>query len=431
MKHSYNVLLVFLVIFNFKIPVIQYSAVFAGMLSTVTYARHPAYTVVLKKVISKKYIVAVALTLLGLILLLPVSPILHQTYDFSILKPYFLQLILICITIYILPILIINAEENIFLYFLKIIVTVFFIQSLIEICAFVFPPFANVVHFFQKDEIAEMNMGGLRALALTGNPFFSLSASFGLLYIVLFKYFQEQGRHIFSLANIGVFAICVIGTFFAGRTGFIGILFGLMLLIFSARSLYFKLGSIVKIFIILSVAITIVILMLPADIYNMVFDKLLPFAFEFVYSYLEGGTVATTSTDTLSNMYFPISAQTFILGDGRYMDVSGSGYYMSTDAGYMRQILFFGIFGTLIMFIYQIVYFARPVMVALNRKLLSQRYNDLLFFFIVFAYMLLVHYKGEVIGFLPEIQIMLLIVFMGYLNQYSFLPIAKYPGNDK
>ncbi|TWF44333.1 hypothetical protein FHW36_101253 [Chitinophaga polysaccharea] len=431
MKHSYNVLLVFLVIFNFKIPVIQYSAVFACMLSTVTYARHPKYIAVLKKTASKKYIAAVPLTLLGLILLLPLSPILHQTYDFAILKPYFLQLILICITIYILPILIINAEENIFLYFLKIIVTVFFIQSLIEIFAFMLPPFANLVHFFQKSEIAEMNMGGLRALALTGNPFFSLSASFGLLYIILFKYFQEQGHRIFSLSNVGVFAVCVIGTFFAGRTGFIGILFGLALLIFSARSIYFKLGSIVKIFSILTIAIGIIILLLPAEIYDLVVDKLLPFAFEFVYSYIEGGTVTTTSTDALSNMYFPISIQTFILGDGRYMDFNGSGYYMSTDAGYMRQILFFGVFGILAMFIYQMVYFVKPVLVALNRRLLSQRYNDLLFFLIVFAYMLLVHYKGEVIGFLPEIQIMLLIMFTGYLSQYYFSPIAKYPANEE
>lgn len=423
MKHAYSILLVFLVLFNFKVPLIQYSAVVALLLASTTYALKPSYTIVLRMLFRKKYILAVWLGLLGIICLLPVSPVLHQTYDFSMIKPYVLQFVLVTIAIYILPILIVNAEGDKFIHFLKLIIIVFFIQSVIEILAFTIAPFAAVVHFFQKSEVADMNMGGLRALALTGNPFFSLSASYGLLYIILFKYFLETQSRVLNWKNIVVLLICIIGTFFAGRTGFVGLLFAIAFYAVYWRGVYFKMASVLKMLIIIAVAVAALLLVLPPAVNEMIFDKLLPFAFEFVYNYLEGSGVSTASTDVLSDMYFPISTSTFFLGDGRYTE--GTGYYMSTDAGYMRQVLYFGVFGTLMLFIYQMCYFLAPFLCALNRPSLRQRYNDLVFLFFVLSYLLTAHYKGEVIGFLPEVQVMLIIVFGGYLVSYYYEPLYE------
>ncbi|HEY1202195.1 MAG TPA: hypothetical protein VGE79_14480, partial [Niastella sp.] len=420
MKNAYCILLVFLVLFNFKVPLIQYSAVVALLLASTTYALKPSYTTVLLTLFRKKYILAIWLGLIAIICLLPVSPILHQTYDFTIIKPFVLEFVLVTIAIYILPILIVNAEGDTFLYFLKLVITVFFVQSLIEVFAFALPPFAAVVHYFQKSEVADMNMGGLRALALTGNPFFSLSAGFGLMYIFLFKYFLEKQARVLNWKNIMVLLVSIIGTFFAGRTGFVGLLFAIAFYIAHWRGFYFKTVSVFKMLGIVTIAVAALLLVLPPAVNEMIFDKLLPFAFEFVYKYLEGSGVSTTSTDALSEMYFPISIQTFFTGDGKYTE--GTGYYMSTDAGYMRQVLFFGVFGALALFMYQMCYFLTPFFCALNRPTLRQRYNDLLFLFFILAYLLTTHYKGEVIGFLPEVQVMLIIVLGGYITSYYYKP---------
>ncbi|WP_157625846.1 hypothetical protein [Sphingobacterium sp. B29] len=53
-----------------------------------------------------------------------------------------------------------------------------------EIAAFVNPSIKSIVSFFQKDLVSQKDMGGIRALALTGNPFFDLAAGFGLIFIV-------------------------------------------------------------------------------------------------------------------------------------------------------------------------------------------------------------------------------------------------------
>nr|WP_227575029.1 hypothetical protein [Acinetobacter baumannii] len=61
---------------------------------------------------------------------------------------------------------------------------------------------------------------------------------------------------------------------------------------------------------------------------------------EPILNYINEGSFASTSTDALQNMYFPLTEQQYLIGDGRYMD--GESYYMATDAGYMRFTLFYG-----------------------------------------------------------------------------------------
>lgn len=47
----------------------------------------------------------------------------------------------------------------------------------------------------------------------------------------------------------------------------------------------------------------------------------------------------------LSHHYFHMEVSTFLFGDGYYVSPTGRGYYMWTDAGYMRNLLYFGIGG--------------------------------------------------------------------------------------
>ena len=68
--------------------------------------------------------------------------------------------------------------------------------------------------------------------------------------------------------------------------------------------------------------------------------------FELLINYKEGYGFVTDSSDGLLKMYdIKIKFDTFLIGDGFYIDKATGGYYMKNDIGFVRMILYFGIFG--------------------------------------------------------------------------------------
>lgn len=57
------------------------------------------------------------------------------------------------------------------------------------------------------------------------------------------------------------------------------------------------------------------------------------------------------------NFYWLPDFFTFTFGDGLYSNPTGTGYYMGTDAGYMRRLLFFGIFASVFFYVIYMYYF--------------------------------------------------------------------------
>jgi hypothetical protein len=285
------------------------------------------------------------------------------------------------------------------------------------VLAFTSPTIADTVHLFQKDSVADMNMGGLRALALSGNPFFDLSAAYGLIYIYYFKYIIDEKQSRLNIKDTLLFAILFVGTFFAGRTGFVGLIIGLFFYFFAPGSLKLKTLSVLKIIAIFTGLAFLILMILPGEVREMVETRLLPFAFEFIYAYTDSGSITTKSSDSLSQMYFPLSVQTFFLGDGRYIMPNGD-YYRFTDAGYMRNVLYYGIAGPILLFIYQMQFFRKPIKIIIGKFSLyrKQAFSDLFFFLILIIYVLILHYKGEALGFLGNIQVIFLLTCISYYN---------------
>ncbi|MFY0699747.1 MAG: hypothetical protein JXR04_02955 [Bermanella sp.] len=77
-------------------------------------------------------------------------------------------------------------------------------------------------------------------------------------------------------------------------------------------------------------------------------------SFEILINFMERGEVQTSSTNLLYDMYFSVSTHTMIFGDGKYVNQDGS-YYMGTDSGYMRSILYWGLIGFIPSFISQVL----------------------------------------------------------------------------
>lgn len=419
MKKNYymnfiNIIVVFLYIFNFTIPIIKNSYVLSILISIIfIIGNRKISTNYITIFYKNKYTLYLFLYLFILILLsifrlIPNS----DTLQYSFLLPRLVQLIyigLLPIPLIYLFIQNINLEK-----YLLIIINVFLLQSIIQIIAFIFPQVQMLISYFHPEIFKELlaNYEGIRGLALAGNLFFSLSSIYGLVYIIYIYYITEYSKS-FNFKNIVVFMILVIGGLFTGRTSIIGLTLSIFLYLLINKTLFYKINNSIKIlgysFLILSIAI----LLLPNSISNIVFNKLLPFAFEFIYSYQNSNKISTSSTNHLISMLsVPLDPIDYIFGRGAYMNSDGT-YYMHTDSGYFRQILFWGIPGLTLTLAYQIHLIFYPVMKKTNVWNIN---NYKLFLIIVFVYTLILQIKGEVFAHMHYMSIILYSISMFFIK---------------
>ncbi|QES89196.1 hypothetical protein [Rhizosphaericola mali] len=82
----------------------------------------------------------------------------------------------------------------------------------------------------------------------------------------------------------------------------------------------------------------------------------LNYGFELFYSASEGKGLQTGSSNLLSWMLtiWPTSSKSWLIGDGMYSTSTGN-FYMRTDVGYARLLFYFGIFGMLSFYVYEIM----------------------------------------------------------------------------
>lgn len=391
-------ILSFFIIFNFPIPLVHSSLAISIFVLLVIFLISKDFQKEIFKLLKNKFLFC---SLLGTFLLIPIGisiAIIHETFDFSILKSNTLTIVTIVTTIFLFPLInkyVIKNQDNIKEMALFII-NIMAIQSVIEILAFLSPTVLSIVRFFQKEIVINLGIGynNLRALALTGNPFFSLSSAFGLTFILLFFSYSKEKEYWATLNFIYLFLLILIGSFFSGRTAFVGLIFGISYFLLSEKNILSKIKNLIIIILLITIFLLIFYVAIPDFIRIKIDNNLLPFIFEFLYNYSETGKLSTQSTDVLLNrMYFQLSFDTLLFGDGRYTNIDGS-YYMHTDSGYMRNLLFYGLFGLVYIIIIQWSFHIR-IFIIKEYRLLS---------IITFLYYLTLHYKGEALLYIPAIM---------------------------
>ncbi|GHV39966.1 hypothetical protein FACS189490_04410 [Clostridia bacterium] len=91
-------------------------------------------------------------------------------------------------------------------------------------------------------------------------------------------------------------------------------------------------------------------------------------------------------------MYFWPGFKTFLFGDGRYVGVTGIGYYMRTDVGVMRAMLFYGIFGEIIGYLVPAIII---IGIAKTYKYSVSRESTVLLCLLLFIQMFFFELKGD------------------------------------
>lgn len=417
----FHTIVIFLFIFSFKIPIIYNSTLLAMILIFPMLFRNTTWNRVFYIFNSKSFIhLFLALFLLGIV---SVSyTIFHGFDDYSFSIRFFYQIFYLILSALIVSCMLTrNPETNEKYYVLTLICNSFLLQSLIIIFAFSYSPFREIIQLFQDSDtikIAEQ-YGGVRGLALAGAQFFGLSIGYSFVVLILgFLYVKNA----ISTWRFSVFFLLyALAIFSVGRTGLIGLFFTIVYIMLASAIFDFKkIVRMCSVFILVCICTFFLIyLVVPGSIIDLLFERVLPFAFEFIYKYYEQGHLTTTSTSVLQNMYFELPEKTIFFGDDLYTNADGT-YYMYTDAGYMRVLLYGGIGMLFAMVLNQ---FWQMYILSVNMRKTLQEKNKLLLSFIV-VMLFIFQYKGEVISYLAMVQMLLFLITLSFsaanYNKYRY-----------
>lgn len=285
---------------------------------------------------------------------------------------------------------------------IKVFILATVMQSIIMVAMLVNPAIKDFFFALLKDTDARMRQnqisGGFRflGLALGGSWDLSIVQSLGIMSLALLI---KTGQYKINIKTVLFFLILTISTFLAGRTGIFGILLSLLLLIIPVKRSEVPLYKISK-FIVFLCLVTVPLFYfirgrIPDKVADILQSKFVPWAIEMFQN--DNGTVLETrSSNDLKTMYFMPATNTILLGDGYYKNQQDANrYYMDTDAGYMRHILFYGIPGTLLQLCFYLLLFYQMYKFS---NVLQPYLAAQLFVVFLSIYFFISHIKGDLLG---------------------------------
>lgn len=314
-------------------------------------------------------------------------PILYGTFDLSFLRVVGAQLLHLFAAF---PLFAFLKYQN-FSYkdVERTFVYLFVVQTLIQCVALANPVIGEIMLYFNKYDIDQESGGlgsGIRGKALAAATTYHLSLVYGIAFII---YIKEFLNYSVSFKNIIIGILIFVGIFFAGRTGFVGVALGMIAFIFSRKVRFWQ--KLKVLFYILLGVLSFVLFLDFAfpEFYKILSERVLPYAFEFIYSLDNSGQIETASTNQLLEMWVNRDFDYFeiLLGSGKYTLDDGS-YYMGVDPGILRHTLFMGVLGYLFLFFYQLLLL--PVW--------KMQGKSKYYYFLVLLYLCFMEFKGATIG---------------------------------
>lgn len=413
-RYIWYIFLLFLLIFGFQIGNIN-TRYIVFILSLFTLSLEKGGFRKLKHTLKNKYNFNLIILLLLYYCLSVIIPTLHNTLDFSMLfESSGIIIILASVLVY-------SSVSETYIYtekqLLNSLFLIFSIQSFIIFLCFLSPTFYEIIRNFQYEQIANIadsyfNSGVARGLALAGDQFFGLSAAYGLIFIFIGRYSTYYNNYKTYL----LFLLLIVANFFVGRTGFIGIIFAFLVLVLATVK-YSKLLRITQNICICCLIVYIAYCtLIPTETKNAIENNVLPFAFELFYNMNEGHGFSSASSDHLLQMLsIPIEPITYFIGTGKFTNADGS-YYMHTDSGYMRQLLFGGLGYVIISILLFISLFFSSVSIQKKSRI---NWNFRVFIGCIIVYFLLLQIKGLTLFFSRETMV-LLFYYLVMMNKIKY-----------
>ena len=422
MRFFFKVIILFLIVFNFRVPYLYNSAFVAIGLCWFYYMRTR------RKVpftfFFQRYNVAILIGTVAITVVVALITLLHGTDMINMQKRYWVLIMMLWSTIFALPLFFEGKESSALEEISIIICCAFALQGVISLVAYMYSPLGEFLIKMKPEDIVRAEMDStldnrFRYTNLSGILLVELTSGFGIAFIVFF-WMQLKYNHPLMRGWKGYVIFCFIflGTIFSGRTGFFGFLFGL------ALWLYFSFGQSLKIlernigYIVgaASIVLFIFYFVLNSKQRESFNDEVFPFAFEWYYNYRDYGRFEIGSMEATSGHYFYLTDETLLMGHG--LPAFGSfSPYPHSDAGYINDLVFGGIPFLIFISICQCLYFARPISITLEDKSRKSRI-DRMFFLLLFVYVFFVEIKAGAISYMHILEVMYLALGSAYVCSY-------------
>lgn len=390
------VLYIFLYIFSFNVFGSINSSMLLAAIFFIYILRYPKLILLLKQVLKSKYIYNLYVAIFLLLSLSLLSCTLHNTFDLFFVKIFLVHAIQLLMGIFLIVIIKWQGFEVIKVE--KFIIYAYIIQSLIQLVVSLNPVLLPYIYYFNEaqginESYTRLYGVGVRGVALSKGVAWDLALSYGLVFLIYIKIYLSE-RIDLKVVLMGL--ALIVGIFFAGRTGFVGVIFGFIYFFMSNKlSLFRKSLLIIKALIFIIVTILSIYLLFP-EISKHFINNVFPFAFEPLYNIFNNNSFETRSTNRLMEMWQqPITLKEFLIGEGYYFDPIKVGtYYKQVDIGIFKNLYYWGFVGYIVVIYYQIIQLM-PVRTLKQNGILIK--NNL-YFFCLFLFLVIMDLKSMSIG---------------------------------
>jgi len=266
--------------------------------------------------------------------------LINKTFDISYFMTLSMQFIKITIVFMVVSCFNVSGKE--LSHYEKLFITLFIIQSIIELAAFMNSTLATIMLSFNHAYLIAESYDGMRGLALCGATGWALA----VIYAVTFLFYTKNKlieNNKFTIKDVAIGLLLLLGVMFAGRSAYLGIITSILYFIFYKTKRHRKLSIIIKFILYLIITFAFIFItfyLFAAEKMTIFIDKVLPWAFEFFYKKQSSGKMSTTSTNILLTMWKKaefITEKTFIIGYGYFTDPFTGKYYQKVDVGYLRN----------------------------------------------------------------------------------------------
>jgi len=424
MKLFFKVIILFMIVFNLRLPYVYNSVVLADFLVGF-------YYLFMRKSVPLNYfyfrynaVILIATLIMAFINLS--FTVLHGEFYIQMLKRLILQFFMLSSFIFSLPLFIENDESEAYEKMTVLICYAFALQGLIHLAGYLYTPLGNAIYDFKGPvfkafmENPEYGIDKFRGYALTGSIFFELPAAYGVACIMFFRLQLKEGqKYLTGLKAYAVFFFLIAGISLSGRTGFVGVFIGLFIYAYFSMNRFSKwMKNAWKIALGVVLAMGFFYLLLTPKQQKSLNDEIFPFAFEAYYNWRDKGTVSTSSSDALIHgHYFALRSETLLAGHG--VPPGAHVGYGNSDAGYINALVFGGVLYLLCLVIYQYLYFAFPLSITRRSRTVENK-HDSLCFFLLFVYILILEYKAEALGTQHITEVLFIAVGSSFLIKYYY-----------
>lgn len=309
----------------------------------------------------------------------------QKVFDFSIPISMFEYLCLYIPSALFVTTYLKNKHDYTFQKLILLIVNVLIIQSFLVIIMILSPP-------IQEYLLSLMHLNGrfggfyrLRQVGITGFSSYINGYILGMGFFLVSWLIVESKKVHYLLVFKAL--VLLISAMLASRTSIILLCPAFFYLLFNAKN------SNVKFFflLLLSLIVLIVLYVLYNDLSKEV-DYLLEWGTEVFRSVLgQGDSHKIHSVEILEKFYWLPEVKTFLFGDCKYIADNGIFYYMNTDAGYMRMLLYMGFLLSSLLYSFILVFYFDIILK------IKQCFNKKTGFYFLFLFLsfFIVQYKGN------------------------------------